>query len=383
MRWTIQSPVFQGLSRRGLLALPLVAACHRFRRVNEVVFGEVAARTGERALWGEDLHRGLELAIAQHNARGGLNGRAVRLAVADDESRDERAGNLVTRLVDRESAIVIFGELSSTASERAALAAQRRGAVFVSPAATRRDVTRAGEMVFRTALLDAEMASALARFSRQTLQRRRAAIVYRRSSLLNVGMADEFARAFRAGGGEVVLRDSYDIDADLVRLVGRVRASGADAVYAPADAADAGRMAVAMRQGRVNAQLLGSDGWSSGEVRRFAQEAAVGVIFTDAFTYASPRPEVETFVTAFRERHRAQPGTFAALGYDAARWVLQAAQRVRQLDANTLREALVGTRLDDAVANPFSVDARRSLTRAACVLRYTRDGVELVGTMNP
>ncbi len=76
------------LPRRALLSLPVVAACNRFRRVNEVVFGEVAARTGERALWGEDLHRGLELAIAQHNARGGLNGRAVRLAVADDESRD-------------------------------------------------------------------------------------------------------------------------------------------------------------------------------------------------------------------------------------------------------------------------------------------------------
>ena len=279
--------------------------------------------------------------------------------------------------------MVIFGELSSTASERAALATERRGAVFVAPASTRRDVTRAGERVFRTALLDAEMASALARFSRQTLQKRRAAIVYRRSSLLNVGMADEFVRAFRAGGGEVVLRDSYDDDADLVRLVGRVRASGADAVYAPADAADAGRMAVAMRQGRVAAQILGSDGWSSGEVRRFAQDAAVGAVFTDAFTYASPRPEVETFVTAFRERHRAQPGTFAALGYDAARWVLQAAQRVRQLDASTLREALLGTRLDDAVANPFSVDTRRALTRSASVLRYTRDGVELVGTMMP
>lgn len=375
--------MLDGLSRRGLLALPLAAACNRFRRVNEVVFGEVAARTGERALWGEDLHRGIELAIAQHNARGGLNGRAVRLAVADDESRDERAGNLATRLIDRESAVVVFGELSSTASERAALAAQRRGAVFVAPASARRDVTRAGEMVFRTSLLDAEMASGLARFSRQTLQRRRVAIVYRRSSLLNVGMADEFARAFRAGGGEVVLRDSYDGDADLVRLVGRVRASGADAVYAPADAADAGRMAVAMRQGRVSAQILGSDGWSSGEVRRFAGESAVGAVFTDAFTYASPRPEVETFVTAFRERHHAQPGTFAALGYDAARWVLVAAQRLRQLDASALREALLGARLDDAVANAFSVDARRSLTRAACVLRYTRDGVELVGTAMP
>jgi branched-chain amino acid transport system substrate-binding protein len=373
-------------TRRDLLRAALclgAAGCNRFRRVNDVVFGEVAARTGPRALWGEDLHRGIELAIAQQNARGGMNGRTLRLVVADDESRDERATSLATRLIERESAMVLFGEPSSAASEKAGTAAQRLGAVFVSPATTARDVTRAGDMVFRTALLDIEQTAALARFARQTLQKRRAATVYRRSSLLHVGMADEFGRSFRGAGGELVLRESYDEDADLVRLVGRIRASGADTVYIPADAADAGRMAVALRQGRVAAQVLGSDGWSSGEVRRFAQEAAVGVIFCDAFTYASTRPEVESFVTAFRERYRAQPGTFAAFGHDAARWVIQTALRVRQLEARTLRDALLQSRLEDAVAGSFAVDARRTLTRAMTFLRYTRDGVEIAGTQTP
>ncbi len=379
----MQPRVRDGLSRRAVLALPLLAACNRFRRANEVVFGEVAARTGERALWGEDLHRGIELAIAQHNHRGGLNGRMVRLVSLDDESHEERATSLATRLIDREAAMVVFGELSSAATEKAAIVAQRRGAVFVAPASTSRDVTRVGDMVFRTALLDVEQAAGLARFARQTLQKRRAAIVYRRSSLLNVGMADEFVRVFIAGGGERVLRDSYDDDGDLVRLVGRVRASGADCVYAPADPNDAGRMAVAMKRGRVAAQLLGSDGWSSAEVRRFAQEAAVGVVFTDAFTYAAARPEVDTFVTAFRERHHAQPGTFAALGFDAAKWALTCAQRLRQLDATTLRDAMLGSHHEEAVANGFSIDGRRALTRAVSVLRYTPDGVELAGTMTP
>jgi branched-chain amino acid transport system substrate-binding protein len=378
-------PETRGPTRREILRAALglgVVGCHRFQRVNHVIVGEVAARSGPRALWGEDLHRGIELAIAQQNARGGLNGRTIRLVVADDESHEERASALATRLIDREGAMVLFGEPSSAATEKAALAAQRRGVVFVSPATTARDVTRAGDMVFRTALLDTEQTAALARFARQTLQKRRAATVYRRSSLLHVGMADEFGRSFRGAGGEMVLRESYDDD-DVVRLVGRVRASGADAVYIPADTADAARMAQLLRQGRVTAQVLGSDGWSSSEVRRLARDAAIGVIFCDAFTYASTRPEVESFVTAFRERYHAQPGTFAALGYDAARWVLQTAARLRRLDARALRDALSGSRLDDAVAGAFSVDARRSLTRVMTFLRYTRDGVEIAGTHTP
>lgn len=105
--------------------------------------------------------------------------------------------------------------------------------VFVSPASTARDLSRVGDMVFRTAATDAEQVSALARHARQALQKRRAAVVYRRrASLLHVGMADAFATAFRAGGGEVALRDSYADDAELVRLVGRVRASSADVVFA-------------------------------------------------------------------------------------------------------------------------------------------------------
>lgn len=374
------------LPRRALLqclaAAPLLATegC-RLRRVSEVSLGALAARTGERAPWGEDLLRGIELAVDQQNARGGINGRRLRLAAVDTESNDERGSALVNRLVDRENPVVVFGELSTRLCERAAGAAQRKGVVFVSPASTARDVSRVGDMAFRTALTDAEQTGALARHARQGLQKRRVAIVYRRSSLLHVGMADAFAQAFRAGGGEVALRDSYADDAELVRLVARVRASAADVIFAPATAADAGRMAVALRQGRVAAQVLGSDGWSSPEVRRYAGDAVHGALFTDLFSPASGRPDVEPFIAVFQQRYRATPGTFAALGYDAARWVFRAALRVPQLDATALRDALLSQRLDDAVAAPFTVNARRDLRRAVYILRHDRDGVALAATM--
>ncbi len=367
------------------LALAPMALSHacKLRRVSEVCIGALAARTGERAPWGEDLLRGVELAVDQQNARGGINGRRLRLAALDTESNDERGGALVSRLVDREGPLVIFGELSTTLCERGAGAAQRRGVVFVSPASTARDLSRVGDMVFRTAATDAEQVSALARHARQALQKRRAAVVYRRSSLLHVGMADAFATAFRAGGGEVALRDSYADDAELVRLVGRVRASSADVVFAPAAAADAGRIAVALRQGRVAAQVMGGDGWSSPEVRRFAADAVRGALFTDLFSPSSPRPEVEPFIAVFQQRYRATPGTFAALGYDAARWDLRAALRPAQLDAVALRDALLNQRLDDAVCAPLSVGARRELHRAVHILRHERDGVVLAATEVP
>ncbi len=371
--------------RRFLAAVSLAAASGgcRWRRGNEVTLGAVVPRTGDRAPWGADLLRGYELAVEQQNLRGGLNGRRLRLVALDDESREEHVTTLTTRLIEREGATAVLGELSSVANERGAAAAQRRGVVFVATASTARDVSRAGDFVFRTVLTDGEQAQAMARYARQSMQRRKGAIVYRRSSLLHVGMADAFASGFRGNGGEMVLRESYQDDADLVRLLGRVRSSGADVVYAPATSEDAGRIAVALRQSRVTAQIMGADGWASPEARRFARDAMVGVLFADLFSPASPRPEVEAFVAAFEARHRAHPGAFAAVGYDAARWVIAAALRVAQLDPHTLRDALLGSRLDDAVAGPFSVDARRALTRAVCVQRHEAQGVALAAMMTP
>ena len=374
------------VNRRSFLAAASLAAvsggCH-WRRGNEVAFGAVVPRTGDRAHWGEDLLRGYELAVEQQNLRGGLNGRRLRLVALDDQSREEHVTTLTTRLIEREGAPVVFGELSSLVNERAAAAAQRRGAVFIATASTARDVSRAGDFVFRTVLTDGEQAMAMARYARQSMQRRKGAIVYRRSSLLHVGMADAFASGFRANGGEMVLRESYQDDADLVRLVARVRSSGADLVYAPATSEDAGRIAIALKQGRVSAQIMGADGWASVEARQFSRDAMLGVLFPDLFSPASPRPEVEAFIAAFEARHRAHPGAFAAVGYDAVRWVIATALRVPQLDAHTLRDALLGSRLDDAVAGPFSVDPRRVLTRAICVQRYEAQGVSLAAMMTP
>ena len=350
-------------------AVSLVSAC-RARQPGDVVIAALTARTGARAAWGEDLLRGMDLAVAHVNHRGGLLGRRVRLVSVDDASREENAGMLAGRLLERERPLALFGEVSSAACERAALIAQRRSVPFIAAANTQRDLVHIGDFVFRTAATDAEQAAILARYVRTTHERGRAAIVYRRTSLLHLAIADAFSRAFRAAGGDVVLRDTFESDdTEIVRLAARIRASGADVVFVPAQASDGGRMASALRHGRVSAQITGTDGWASPDLRRFDPESLQGVLIVDAYASDSPRPEVAAFQHAFRESYRASPGTFAALGFDAVRWVLAVAARVPVLDPRALRDALANSRLREGVAAPFSVDERRIASRAVNILR--------------
>ncbi len=375
-----------GSPRRALaliwVALVLVAC--RGGRGNEVVVAALVARTGARAPWGEDLFRGMELAVEHVNARGGVGTRRVRFVTVDHGSREDHAGDVVARMIQRESPVAVFGEVATVATERAAIATQRRGVPFIVTGATARDLTRTGDFVFRSALSDTDQAAAMARYARQVLQRRHAAIAYRRNSILHLNVADAFARAFRAVGGDVVLRETFaDDDTEMVELAAAVRRSNADVLYVPAYANDAARVALAVRHGHVTAQVLGTDGWIAPEVRRIAAEAAVGVLVTDAFAPDAPRAAVEQFVQSFRLRYRAAPGTFAAIGYDAMRWVLAVASRVPLLEPRSLRDALAGSRFEDGVTGPLAVDQSRVLARPVNVLRVEREGFSFVAAANP
>ena len=374
------------VSRRRWLqtaAAAALSACGNRAR-GKVTFAILAAKTGPRSLWGNDALRGFELAIERANLRGGLLGRTVRAVVVDTESRDEQNSTLAVRLCDREEPLALFGEIGTSACERAANAIAEKSVSFVSFASTARDLSRANEFAFRVAPTDTEHALALAKYTRTTLQKRRAAVIYRRNSLLQLQLADAFAEALRRTGGEVIFRETFsDVDTDVVALANLLRGSNPEVVFVPASATDAARVALALRNARVTAQLLGTDGWRSDSVFSVGAESVNGAIVTDAFAPTAPRVATEAFVQGFRDRYRAEPGTFAALAYDAARWVLSAATRVPSLDARVLRSALLGSQFDDGAAGVFSVSDQRILRRPIHLHKIERDRFVFLESVMP
>jgi branched-chain amino acid transport system substrate-binding protein len=367
-----------------LLGLSSLGQACSGRARGTVTFAVLAAKTGSRAVWGQDLLRGIELAIERANARGGLHGRRVRLAVADGQSRDEQASVLTRQLCEREEAAVVFGELGSQACERGANAAAEKSVPFVAVGSTARDVSRSNEFAFRVAPTDIEHALALAKYTRQSLQKRRVAVIYRRNSVLQLQLADAFAEAVRRSGGEVLARETFsDVDADVVALANELRGANPEVVFVPTHAAEGARVALALRNARVTGQMLATDGWRSEAVFAVGAEAVAGAIVTDAFAPTAPRPATEAFVQVFRERFRAEPGTFAALGFDAARWVLSVATRVPTLEPRLLRDAMAGSQFDDGATGPLSFDTRRMLTRPVQLLRVERDRFSYLDAVVP
>ncbi|MCC7060328.1 MAG: ABC transporter substrate-binding protein, partial [Burkholderiaceae bacterium] len=74
-----------------------------------VRLGAAEALTGPVAQYGISIRNGLELAVNEINAKGGINGDRLELTVEDDQAKKEEAINVFRQLIFRDKVLMIFG----------------------------------------------------------------------------------------------------------------------------------------------------------------------------------------------------------------------------------------------------------------------------------
>jgi len=107
------------LKRRTLVQGTAALACGGFWvRANaansgDILIGQSVPLSGPIASTLATVIRGQSLAINDLNARGGLNGRKVRLVALDDAYDPQRTVSNVRRLIDEERVVAIYGLMST------------------------------------------------------------------------------------------------------------------------------------------------------------------------------------------------------------------------------------------------------------------------------
>jgi ABC-type branched-subunit amino acid transport system substrate-binding protein len=109
----------------GLIAAPFVSSAFA-QTASTLKIGTILSTTGPAAFLGEDMRAGVELAIEEINAAGGIGGRRLEWFFYDGESQTQRAINATRRLLtqDRVDAIVGGGSMSGIALAMAPLCEQ-------------------------------------------------------------------------------------------------------------------------------------------------------------------------------------------------------------------------------------------------------------------
>lgn len=296
---------------------------------------------------GRAIRQAAELAIAEINDRGGIDGRNLALVVKDDGGTTHQAIQVAHALRDDANVVAVIGHVNSAATLAAAAVYNdpRGGVVALSPTASSPEVTNAGPWTFRVSPSDLAYGPALARWSRARGVRR-AAVLYANDEY-GRGVAASFAGAFRQGGGQVVAMDPYltemlaaggGAEPYLRRALGR----GMDALFIAGRAEDAVTIVPRVRALGYTGVVLGADGLLGIE-----SEGSVGEgLFIGAAYFADTRDTAAArFATAYRQRFKQAPNADAALGYDAMQVIARALTEAGT-DRARVREYLegVGTR---------------------------------------
>ncbi|MDP3273951.1 MAG: ABC transporter substrate-binding protein [Deltaproteobacteria bacterium] len=360
------------------LSSSLIVGCKK-KQKDTIVVGAYLSMTGSEAEFGISTRNGVQLAVDELNTRGGVLGKRFRLVVEDDRGDSTEAASAVTRLIDREGAEVIIGEVASSLSLSGGRVAQRRRIPMVSPSSTNEDVTRVGDYIFRVCFIDPFQGSVMARFAKelqingQAVQK--VAIFRDEASAYSTGLARAFRETFARLGGELVDEQSYHKgDTHFSAQLSGMLAKQPQAIFVPGYYTEVTLIAREARALGYTGPFLGGDGWDSPALFRNDENKLVGSYFSEGFAPDHPTSPVgEAFVRNYRQRFGHDANGLAALGYDAMLVAADAIRRAGQTDGPAVRAALAATQRFEGATGRISIDAQRNAIKSAVILEVRED----------
>jgi branched-chain amino acid transport system substrate-binding protein len=336
----------------------------------DIVIGHFASLTGSEATFGISTDNGIQLALEERNARGGVKGRTIRLITLDDASKTQEAGTAVTRLITEYRVKAILGEVASGRSMAGGAVAQSYRIPMISPSSTNETVTQIGNMISRVCFIDGFQGYVVARFARDHLKATRVGILYDQTQPYSKGLATEFTKAFRALGGSITTSQAYTGgDVNLSAQLQSLKDTGPEAIFIPGYYNDAGNIAVQARKLGITVPLLGGDGWDSDKLAEIGGAAMEGNYYSNHYSFEEMRPAVQEFVQTYKARFNGTvPDGLAALGYDAANVLFAAMDRAKSLDSVDLAPAIAETKNFPGVTGSITLDKDRNPVKSAVVL---------------
>lgn len=304
--------------------------------------GVVLPLSGANAEEGRKVQKGLELAAAQKD---------LRLLVIDGGDQPESMAAAVEKLAADPEIRLVVGFFPSATAQAAATAAQKAGLPLLA-LTTKKDITKVGPYIFRDFVTPQLLVEALIQQVRQRWGWHQF-VILAPDSRYGQTMARYFTDLTTTAGGVILAQAFYpeggqDLSKPREVLLAATQREGASqtpaAIFIPDEAAGVATVSQALA-GTPLASLpvLGTNLLSTAGA---APPAAVdGVIFADAFIITDPDPEVQAFVTAFRQEYGEFPDYLAAQGYSslqvAAAALSGAAKGQRAAVAEALAKASV------------------------------------------
>jgi branched-chain amino acid transport system substrate-binding protein len=316
---------------------------------------DVAELSGPGATAGTNWRNGIDLAVADINARGGILRRQIDIVHYDSQTNPGVSRALIQRGIDEGAYVVLGPVFSGPISASMQIAQRAKVAQIVGGEAA--GLTRQGNpFIFRTSLSQADAMPKLANYMRDTIKAQTVAVVWVNNDF-GKGGRDAMIQELQRRNIRVVADVSTEQgQADFASDAIRVKNANPDAVFVYLNEEESARFLRAARQQGIDKPLIGETTLLGQKVIELAGDAANGVLGHVGLSIDAPVPAFQDFGRRFEARFGTRPDHNGLKGYIAVFAVKAITERLGRFDREAFAAALRGARITPAQEPGILID---------------------------
>ena len=291
-----------------------------------IKLGMCGPLTGGAAVYGTAVQVGMEIAVEEINAKGGLQ---FELNCQDDEHDTEKAANAYNALKDWGMQIMA-GPVTTAPSNVVAAECAADEIFMLTPSASGASVIENGSNIFQICFTDPNQGVASADYMHQNNLGTKIGVIYDSSDVYSSGIYEKFSAQAQSLGLNIACVEAFTADnkADLTTQVTKCKDAGCDVVFLPFYATEAAQVLTYANTIGFSPIFFGCDGLDGVlTVEGFDPALAEGVMLLTPFSADASDEATQNFVAKYQEKAGIIPNQFAADAYDVIYAIAQACEK--------------------------------------------------------
>jgi branched-chain amino acid transport system substrate-binding protein len=374
------------MMNRIAIAIALALAAPLAAGQQSVKIANVVELSGTGTTAGTNFKNGVELAVKEINAAGGMLGRKIVLENADTQSNPAIAKALTTKAIDDE-VYVVMGPVFS-GSINVSMAETRRAEVPNFTGGEAANITQQGNpFVYRTSFSQATGMPKIAGYIASGMKAKSVAIIFVNNDF-GKGGRDSIVKELGARGVKVLADISTDAgQVDFSSAVLRAKQSNADALFAYLNEEESARLLRELRKQGYDKPIVGETTIMGQKVIELAGDAANGVRGHVGLTIDAPNPLIRQFAEKYEKEFRSKSDHNGIKGYTGMYVVKAVTEKMGKFDrkgfAQTIRNACFSAKQHPGLLMDVCFDDKGDIDRESFLVEVKGGKQVVVETLPP
>jgi branched-chain amino acid transport system substrate-binding protein len=350
-----------------------------------IKIANIVELSGAGASAGTNFKNGVELAIKDINAAGGILGKKIESTTLDTQSNPGVAKGLTQKAID-DGVFAVFGPVFS-GSIMVSMAETQRAEVPNFTGGEAAAITQKGNpYIFRTSFTQTTAMPKVARYIANGIKAKTVAVMFVNNDF-GKGGRDAITKALEANGVKVVADISTDSgQIDFSAPVLKAKSANADALFVYTNEEESARALRELRKQGYSKPIIGETTLTGQKVIELAGEAANGAIAHVGLTVDAPNPLMLKFKARFYQDYKYISDHNGIKGYTGVYLMKAAIEKAGKVDRVAVAKALHGLTVSAAkhpgVLMDVSMDNNGDLDRESFIVEV-RNGKQEVKEVLP